>query len=201
MSKTSFDLPAVISSRICHDLISPIGAISNGIELLSMSDSGPLSPEMELIRDSCAFANARIRFFRIAFGQARPGFSQPAREIHDVLGELAKSSRVQFKWSGSESPDRCDVQMAFLAAMCLEAVMPRGGTITLSDNRGEVHATCDGATEIARDHEIWAALSHEADSEETPPAAQAAMLCNVADRQSRSILSDPITGRITLRPE
>ncbi len=62
------DIASLIGSRISHDLISPIGAIGNGLELLSMSGAG--GPEVELISDSVANANARIRHFRIAFGLA-----------------------------------------------------------------------------------------------------------------------------------
>jgi histidine phosphotransferase ChpT len=63
------DLAALIGSRICHDLISPIGAIGNGVELLLMEASGK-GPELSLISESVAAANARIRFFRVAFGAA-----------------------------------------------------------------------------------------------------------------------------------
>lgn len=63
------DLSALIGSRICHDLISPLGAIGNGLELLQMSGASE-SPEMTLIADSVTSANARIRFFRIAYGDA-----------------------------------------------------------------------------------------------------------------------------------
>ena len=61
------DLAALLGSRICHDLISPIGAIGNGVELLMMEGGTP-SPELVLIAESVAAANARIRFFRLAFG-------------------------------------------------------------------------------------------------------------------------------------
>lgn len=53
---------ALIGSRICHDLISPIGAINNGLELIEMS-APSLGPEMALISDSVTSASARIRFF------------------------------------------------------------------------------------------------------------------------------------------
>ena len=55
------DLSALLGSRICHDLISPIGAIGNGVELLMMEGGTP-SPELVLIAESVAAANARIRF-------------------------------------------------------------------------------------------------------------------------------------------
>ena len=61
------DLNALLGSRICHDLISPIGAIGNGVELLIM-DGATKGPEIALIAESVANASARIRFFRIGFG-------------------------------------------------------------------------------------------------------------------------------------
>ena len=59
----------LIGSRICHDLISPIGAINNGIELIEMGSTAS-TPEMTLISESVVNASARIRYFRIAFGAA-----------------------------------------------------------------------------------------------------------------------------------
>ena len=55
------DLAALIGSRICHDLISPIGAIGNGVELMMM-DGTAKTPELALIAESVANANARIRY-------------------------------------------------------------------------------------------------------------------------------------------
>ena len=66
------DLSALLGSRICHDLISPLGAIANGVELLQMSGAAA-SPEVALIAESVANANARIRFFRVAYGIASAG--------------------------------------------------------------------------------------------------------------------------------
>ena len=65
MGTSNVNLAALIGSRICHDLISPIGAINNGLELLGMTGSSE-GPELQLITDSVGSATARIRFFRIA---------------------------------------------------------------------------------------------------------------------------------------
>lgn len=62
---------ALIPSRICHDVISQIGAIGNGMELMALSSGQEQSsPELDLILQSVENANARIRFFRIAYGSA-----------------------------------------------------------------------------------------------------------------------------------
>ena len=62
MAQNDLDLAAFVSSRICHDLISPIGAINNGLELLNMSEASPVVPEMQLICDSVKSASAYSLF-------------------------------------------------------------------------------------------------------------------------------------------
>ena len=83
----------LIGSRICHDLISPLGAISNGIELLTMSGAAG-SPEMTLIGESIENANARIRFFRVAFGAAAPGSLLGNSEIRSIMADMYRGSRT-----------------------------------------------------------------------------------------------------------
>jgi len=60
------DLAALLCSRVCHDIISPVGAINNGLELL---DEGGADVEaMDLIRSSALNASVRLKFARLAFG-------------------------------------------------------------------------------------------------------------------------------------
>ena len=93
MAQNDLDLAALVSSRICHDLISPIGAINNGLELLNMSGATPVGPEMQLIYDSVKSASARIRFFRIAFGTAS---DDPVvrNEVTSILTEMFNGGRL-----------------------------------------------------------------------------------------------------------
>ncbi len=82
------DLAALLGSRICHDLISPLGAIGNGVELLAMS--GQSGPEMAMIEDSVRNANARIRFFRMAFGPASADQSASRTETLAILADYCQ---------------------------------------------------------------------------------------------------------------
>lgn len=125
-------LAALIGSRICHDLISPVGAIQNGLELLAMDDrvSGP---EMMLINESATNASARIRFLRVAFGLAGDGQTMGAGEITQILRDLETARRIQYDWQAVGDMPRSQVQEVFLACLCLESAMPRGGCITVSD--------------------------------------------------------------------
>jgi len=93
----SKDIAALVGSRICHDLISPLGAIGNGVELLSLT-SGETSAEMVLINESVANANARIRFFRIAYGATEMGQRVPRKEILSVLAASARGGRFTYFW-------------------------------------------------------------------------------------------------------
>lgn len=124
------DFSALVGSRICHDLISPIGAISNGVELLAMTD-GDTSAEMALISESVENANARIRFFRIAFGGAKVDQLVSRSEVLSVLSAFAKGGRHTYYWQIDQDSQRRNVRIAFLLLLCMESALPTGGNITV----------------------------------------------------------------------
>ena len=97
MGDSDVNLAELIGSRICHDLISPIGAITNGLELLDMV-GGTQGPEMDLISGSVGSAGARIRFFRVAFGSAS---DQPLgrTEVAELLKDVERAGRVRVNWN------------------------------------------------------------------------------------------------------
>lgn len=157
MPRASTDIAALLGSRICHDLVSPIGAISNGVELLTMSGAGPM-PEIDLIAQSVEHANARIGFFRVAFGAASPDQTLGAAEIRQILGDLTRGGRLEVHWSAEGDAPRPEVKLVFLLINCLETAMPRGGTIEVgvSDRRWIVAASAD---RMRVDPGLWQTLS------------------------------------------
>lgn len=140
------DLTALVGSRICHDLISPIGAIGNGMELLAMTaeGSGVGEEEMALIAASVASANARIRLFRIAFGAASPEAEIAGHEIRDILADHYGPSRYDVTASLPVALPRALAKVALLAVLCAETALPRGGTITLSSEDDRMALTAQG---------------------------------------------------------
>ncbi|WP_371153343.1 histidine phosphotransferase family protein [Jannaschia sp. 2305UL9-9] len=126
------DLIALLGSRLCHDLVSPIGAIGNGLELLELSGGG--SEEMALIRGSLDAALARISFFRLAFGKAGPDAVIGAREMRDVLGAMYKDTRTRIRWMDEEDRPRPEMRLACLALNCLEVATPWGATVEVTRN-------------------------------------------------------------------
>src|SRR5213596_1910543 len=82
------DLAALLCSRVCHDLISPVGAVVNGMEVLEeTNDESTKTFALDLIKRSAAQASARLQFCRIAFGAA----GSAGAEID--LGEAEKVAR------------------------------------------------------------------------------------------------------------
>ena len=125
------DLAALVGSRICHDLISPIGAIGNGVELMMM-DRSSVSPELALIAESVASANARIRYFRVAFGTAGADQRIARSEVTGILSAISLGGRLKIDWNSATDTDRRDVKLAFLLLQCLENALPYGGRIRIS---------------------------------------------------------------------
>ena len=126
---------ALLGSRICHDLISPMSAIGNGVELLQMQGVTP-SMEMDLIFDSLRNANARIRFFRVAFGPADAGQVLPRNETLSILRDLGEGNKFLYDWQPHIDAPRPAVRAAFLIFQCLETLMPRGGTLIAQEDNG-----------------------------------------------------------------
>jgi histidine phosphotransferase ChpT len=163
------DLAALLGSRICHDLISPIGAIGNGLELLMM-DLGAKSPEMALIAQSVANANARIRFFRLAFGAAGDAGKQSLAEVRTILSDLTQGSRQTIEWATGPDLGRAQVKIAFLLLMCLESAMPYGGRVSVGERAGRW--TIEAAAQRFRiDEGLWAMLADPSAAPDISPAA------------------------------
>ena len=157
------DLAALLGSRICHDLISPIGAISIGVELLMM-DGAVRGPEMALVAESVAAANARIRFFRVSFGAASPDQRIGRTEVTGILADVTRGGRLSVAWQSPADLSRREVKLAFLLIQCLETAMPYGGKVTvdLSDGRWTIGGQ---SPKLRIDPDLWEVLSN--------PAAQA----------------------------
>ena len=192
LASDSPDLPALLGSRICHDLISPLGAIGNGVELLGMSGTLP-GPEMELIADSVASANARVRFFRVAFGAAAPDQRIGRPEVMQILTDMMRGARLTIDWQVPGDPVRGEVKMAFLAIQCLETALPFGGTICVALQDG--HWRIEGSSsKIKVIPEIWQWLSQASPGPAlTAAQVQFALLPEEAARRGR-VVSTEIWG-------
>jgi histidine phosphotransferase ChpT len=147
------DLSSLIASRICHDLISPLGAIGNGVELLGLDGQIP-SAELSLITESVTNASARIRFFRLAFGAAQAEQQAMAAELAPVLADLSKGGRIAYSWTTTGPVARIEAKLAFLSILCLETAMPYGGAIAASRQGHDWQITASGRN-LRFDPVLW----------------------------------------------
>ncbi len=195
----ALDLHDLIGSRICHDLISPIGAIGNGVELLMM-DGGAKSPEMALIAESVAHANARIRFYRVAFGATTADQRIGSREIGGILSDLTRGGRLAVEWHGAADLSRAGAKMAFLAFLCLEHALPLGGRIVLAEESGRWRIT-GSSVRLRIEPDLWAYLvpqSDRAPAPVSPAQVQFALLPRVAREDGRRIAVEQGQDAITI---
>jgi histidine phosphotransferase ChpT len=141
------DLAALLCSRLCHDMLSPVGALSNGLELLADEKD----PEMrkrcfELLDQSARISTDKLKFFRLAYGAAG-GFGDdvPSDEPRSlVAGLIAANERVALEWAVADPtlPKPAVKVLLTLSSIAIDALV-RGGTLAIGAERR------DGATEIA----------------------------------------------------
>ncbi len=197
MTTAQIDIAALIGSRICHDLISPLGAIGNGVELLGMSGAID-GPEMALINESVMNANARIRFFRIAFGAARCGQMIGRDEILSVLQDMSAGSRVRVEWVSEENLPRQQVKLAFLLIQCFETALPYGGIIAVKQGRNGWKLHCN-AEKMNIDPTIWELLvSANIEKDISPAEVHFALVPDAAKNADCSLQTDLRDNAVTL---
>ncbi|HEY8578605.1 MAG TPA: histidine phosphotransferase family protein [Beijerinckiaceae bacterium] len=137
------DLAALLCSRVCHDVISPVGAIVNGLEVLEEEkDAEMRAIATDLIKKSARTASAKLQFCRLAFGAAgSAGALIDTGDAEQVARNLLADDRTRLEWNATRvlMPKN---KVKLILNMCLiaAAAIPRGGQIVL-DVTGEGDAT------------------------------------------------------------
>ncbi|OCX63181.1 histidine phosphotransferase [Thioclava sp. SK-1] len=185
MTEDDADLVALVGSRLCHDLISPLGAIGNGVELMAMTGTG-MSPELQLIAESVNAANARVKFFRVAFGQSAMNQSLGMNEIRGILKEVSETGRIKFDWQVEGDQIRAHVKMTFLALLCMETALPFGGDLTIKRD-GDTWTLVGTTKRTKPDADLWSLLDGDTANDIRPAQVQFALLPREAGRQSRAL--------------
>jgi histidine phosphotransferase ChpT len=131
-SLSATDLAALLCSRVCHDIISPVGAISNGLELLD--EGGADEDAMNLIRQSARNASARLQFARIAFGAAgSAGMQIDTGDAEAVATAFLKNEKPELTWTGARALlPKNKVKLLLNLILIANAAIPRGGKITVA---------------------------------------------------------------------
>jgi len=124
------DLAALLCSRVCHDVISPVGAINNGLELL---DEGAAdSDALDLIRTSALNASVRLKFARLAFGASGSvGASIDTGEAEKAAKDYAAAEKkTEVSWSGPRAIiAKNRVKLLLNLFLVAYGGIPRGGAM------------------------------------------------------------------------
>jgi histidine phosphotransferase ChpT len=169
------DLSELVSARICHDLISPMGAIGNGLELLQLA-GGNSGAEIALVSESLATTLAKLRFYRATFGPADAQARQSLEEAAQITDAMFHK-RFTVAWeSGNRDLARPLVRLAYLAILCLEKSLPMGGIVRVGVAQGAITLAVDGRRTLPP-AELWAHVTEGAPlAELRPDAVQFALL-------------------------
>ncbi|WP_173931931.1 histidine phosphotransferase family protein [Chelativorans sp. Marseille-P2723] len=125
------DLTALMCSRVCHDIISPVGAINNGLELLD--EGGADEEAMQLIRASAANASAKLQFARLAFGAAgSAGMQIDTGDAEAVATAFIRNEKPELEWVGGRALlPKNKVKLLLNLILVANAAIPRGGKLTV----------------------------------------------------------------------
>ena len=200
------DLASLLCSRLCHDLMSPVGALNNGIELLA-DETDPEMREkcLELLADSARASANKLKFFRLAFGAAG-GFGEEidTQEAEAVLeGLFGAERRIELGWEVKDDKlPKTAVKVLLNLALIAGDALVRGGRLDVGAERSgggvELAVRAEGPR-ILLDPVLRETLGNGASGAVETRAAAAWLAHNLISDAGGSIqLSDPSSAALTI---
>lgn len=194
-AKFGLRLAECLSARLCHELVGPIGAIANGVELLG-EDAGFAEEATGLIQNSSGEAVARLQFYRFAYGAS---VEIKATDARKALMAAFAEGRVACEWPEEWTPPSWRwIKLALNLFVAGAECLPRGGTLRLSTADG-LSLACEG--EGARVPEIFVSSFQPSLPLEalTPRTVQAVFTYRIARDVGLSLGVDSVRpGRVSL---
>lgn len=195
MNISPTDFASLLCSRLCHDLLSPVGALNNGLELLADEHDPEMRARcLELLSESAKASANKLKFFRLAFGAAG-GFGETVdtREAQAAIeGLFGDNHRVKIGWMVEDPvlPKQAIKVLLNLALIGGDALI-RGGQLDIGaeivDGSIEIVVRADGPR-IVLDPELRGALAGGQDDMPITPRAAAAFLAHALVTQGEGTL-------------
>ncbi|MEM6680554.1 MAG: histidine phosphotransferase family protein [Pseudomonadota bacterium] len=200
-SEDTLLLATLVASRICHDIVGPVGAIANGIDL--MAEAGGEAEEIDLVRQSTDRAASMLRILRIGFGSASAegrGMSRGA--LVEVLRKAISGRRVSLLVTGEEGDDLTSETARLVTLMVLSARIALGlsGQIEVvfsHDRELPLRVTAEGErAALSPEAANW--LSGALNPAPASREVEFAMLAQAAAAAGLQLTFDHQDGRVTL---
>jgi histidine phosphotransferase ChpT len=185
MSSKKLEFSALLCSRLCHDLVSPVSAVANGIEILNEeTDQDMREQVMQLLEASAVQTSNRLQFYRMAFGGGG-GFGNMIElgEAHRVLSNLLSDSKISLDWELAEfSANKDQVKLIMNLSLVAGEGLIRGGAVKIdlagSENSIDICITAEGERLIYSDT-LLAVLTGATVDENLEPKMAPAYLAHV----------------------
>jgi histidine phosphotransferase ChpT len=132
---SDLDLAALMCSRVCHDVISPVGAVANGLEVLEDEDDEAMREvAFDLVRRSARQASAKLQFCRLAFGASgSQGSSIDLGEAGDIARLFVGEEKVKLDWQAPrENRPKLEVKLLLNMMLVAMSTIPRGGVVEIT---------------------------------------------------------------------
>jgi len=132
---SDLDLAALLCSRVCHDVISPVGAVANGLEVLEDEDDEAMREvAFDLVRRSARQASAKLQFCRLAFGASgSQGSNIDLGEAGDIARLFVGEEKVKLDWQAPrENRPKLEVKLLLNMMLVAMSTIPRGGVVEIT---------------------------------------------------------------------
>ncbi len=197
----------LLASRLCHDLVGPIGAVNNGMELLEDEDLGMSDDAIQLSANSARQAANILQFYRLAYGMAGGRIDDGLGGLRELATGFLASSKTTLDWSTVEQPAEDmpeGLGKLLLNVLVLgEECLPRGGTLSVSLAEGsaglEVAVTAQGTGARLREESQLVLIDDMAIDELTPRNVHGYFTRLLAQRMGSELIIDtPVTDSLRL---
>jgi histidine phosphotransferase ChpT len=190
----SHEFASLLCSRLCHDLLSPVGALNNGIELLADEHDPEMRARcLDLLAESARASANKLKFFRLAFGAAGGfGAQIDTREAKAALEGLVADRRITLEWLVAEpSLPKSAMKILLNLAMTAGDALLRGGRLNVAaESQGgaiELAVRAEGQR-VLLDPELKAALEGRTALADLNPRAAAAHLVHTLIQEANARL-------------
>lgn len=196
----------LLCSRLCHDLVGPIGAVNNGVELVREFGAEADDEAMDLVADSAKQAAERLKFFRVAYGLAG-GTARTFRDARELVGAVIEPGRMTLEWPEDDginttALDEGSVKLLLnMILLATEALSPSGSvTVSLTPGPSGVAAKVTAAgARAALEEQTLAGVVGGLDPEElSPRSIQGYYAARLAQDQGTDLSVDSSDGSVSV---
>lgn len=203
----SHEFASLLCSRLCHDLLSPVGALNNGIELLADEHDPEMRARcLDLLAESARASANKLKFFRLAFGAAG-GFADvvDTREAKAAIdGLFGGDGRIKLGWMVEEpTMSKAALKVLLNVALIAGDALVRGGSLDIGAEKHDagldIVVRAEG-NRIILDPELKQTLTGATSEDDVAPRAAAAWLAHllVVEGGGQIQVSDETEGMLLI---